>query len=198
MKSRSFFRNIVRNLWGYLIILAVSIALGISFVTIVDKPRKEATITLFVGSYTTNVERVKEELMNKKPDYLREINLHCFSPTSKNYTYAYRSIGLKGADIIVLPSSKIDNQTISDFYAVISDEYLDKYFSSNKTLEIDSKAYGVKIHEKGQPNGELLSFFDEESHDEDYYVFYKRNSLHIGDITSSKYETAFMLSQVLK
>ena len=198
MKTNKLFADIKRDLIVYILLMVLSIVLSVSFVTIVSKPRNETTLTIFMGTYTTNIENFKRELEKEKPNYLKEINIRCFSPSSKNYTYAYRSIGLKGADIIALPFSKIDSQTVVDFYAKITNEYIEKYFENYDVLTISNSVYGVKIHEKGQANGEFLSFYDVESNDDDYYLFYKKNSLHIGDITSSKYETAFILSKVFR
>ncbi len=183
--------------WWYLYLIAlVALPLGTCYLTyLVNLPRNEETITLFIASCQSSTKGLYEELMKNRPDYLREINIRSYVYYEDTFSTYYSYFGRGDADIVILPESKIASASVTSYYKKWSEDMIDSssaYYSVESGLDV----YGKLIHKKGEDNS-YISYKDDE-HDENYYLFYGKNSLHLGPLSNSKWNTALLFAKILE
>ena len=177
----------------YLLSIAIAVIGTIYYCDFINKPRNEATITLFVSSYSLNSEKLNNYLESKSPDYLREINIIMVNPKSTDLDYYMVNKGLNQADIFILPESYLFEELINNQFAELNNEVLSDYF----VYETDTYNKGILIHDIGDSDNDLMTFNNDNYEDEKYYLFYRKNSLHGGKLTSSNYDTSLVFTKAL-
>ena len=126
MKSR--IKSTLRFWYIYLIALAVAITGSIYYCDLINKPRNEETITLFVSTYSSKSDKLQSFLDSNSPFYLREINIIAVSPKSSDFDFFMVNRGLGSADIFILPESYVfENLALSQFIDLKQD-VLNDYF----------------------------------------------------------------------
>ena len=197
MKSiKSILINIGKHIWVYAIFCLTFSLLSIYIVNLINKPRNQETISIFVASYDYKCEVFRKEVDKNRPDYLREIEFHTYSLLDNNFDDYYLSLAYGLCDIAIVPESKVNDSKVQDYYAILSDEIINKYYTDNEFYTLDEKDYGVLIHKKGLNDNNLLKYSLSEEMDENYYLFFFWKSKHIGSLNNTTYETAFKLMQV--
>ena len=149
-----------------------------------------------MASYDYKCEVFRKEVDKNRPDYLREIEFHTYSLLDNNFDDYYLNLAYGLCDIAILPESKVNDSKVQDYYAILSDEIINKYYTDNEFYTLDEKDYGVLIHKKGLNDNNLLKYSLSEEMDENYYLFFFWKSKHIGSLNNTTYETAFKLMQV--
>lgn len=187
-----------KHLWRYwyvYLLLIVSSVIGtIYYCDFINRPKNEETINLFVASYTQKSEPIYDYLKEKAPDYLREINITLVNPKSADFGYFMVNKGLNKADMFILPESYLFDDLLNNQFVTLNEEVINPYF----TYTTDSSNHGVLLHDVGNNDNNLLQFKSEQYTDEKFYIFYRVNSLHIGDLYSkSKADTALLFTKYL-
>lgn len=186
-------KKVLRFWYIYLISIAVAVIGTIYYCDFINKPRNEATITLFVSSYSQDSEKLNNYLESKAPNYLREINIVMVNPKSTDLDYYMVNKGLNQADIFILPESYLFEELIKNQFASLNNEVLNNYF----VYETDSYNKGILIHDIGDIDNDLMTFNNEKYDDEKYYLFYRNNSIHGGKLTNSNYDTSLVFTKAL-
>lgn len=187
-------KHLWRYWYVYLLLIASSIIGTIYYCDFINRPKNEETINLFVASYTQKSEPLYDYLKEKAPDYLREINITLVNPKSADFGYFMVNKGLNKADIFILPESYLFDDLLNNQFVTLNEEVIDSYF----TYTTDSSNHGVLLHDVGNNDNNLLQFKSEQYTDEKFYIFYRVNSLHIGDLNSkSKVDTALLFTKYL-
>lgn len=187
-------KRLLRYWYVYLLLIASSVIGTIYYCDFINKPRNEETINLFVASYTQKSEPLYEYLKEKSPKYLREINITMTNPKSADFGYFMVNKGLNKADIFILPESYLFDDLLNNQFATLNEEIINPYY----TYSSDSSNHGVLLHNIGDKDNNLLQFKTEQYDDEKFYIFYRVNSLHIGNLNKkSKADTAFLFTKYL-
>lgn len=187
---RKFFRKVKE--WWYLYLIAlVAMPLLSCYVTdLINTPRNEETISVFLASCGNDADRVRKALAEKKPPYLREINVRSYDYSDNMYSYYFGLYATENIDIVVLPISVVYSETVLSYYAPWP-------FESNEgefyTPEGAKTPYGKKIRSKGDKSKNLLTYSDEKR-DEDYFVFFGRDSIHL----KKEWNTASLFLEVFE
>lgn len=194
-------KNIVRNIFKkwyiYLAVILVSSFAMIYMVKLIDMPRNEETISLFVGACDFDSSKLYNKLDANKPNYLREIDIKEAIYYSNDFDYFYSAQGKENTDIIILPLSKCSEKIIKSYYTVLDTQYVEETLSSVTYYESsDNYKYGIKIRNKGDKNNNLIAYYDE-THDEDYYMFFGRSSLHAGKNNNSNWNTSLAFAKII-
>ena len=179
--------KILKNWYIYLLTGAVTVIASCYYIDFANKPRNEETLYIFSATYTKNTIEFKNNLLERSPSYLREITIFNVYPDISNFSYYLANQGLNRADIFILPTSVLFDELLEKQFLKLDQNVLKQYFSAT----LDASEHGVLLHKKGSGNNGLLTFSTETS-DEDYYVFYRKNSLHAVD-----YDTSFKLTKEL-
>ena len=185
--------------WYLYLASAVALFLVIDYaLTLINKPINEETMTIFVASESYDLKHLKEALDKEKPSYLREINFIGVKSNTSTFDDRFKVYGTDNSDIIILPKSKIDDSTVMRYYASFSEEYISNFISepSFYVVEEDQRNYGILVHQKGEENS-LITYKSEEF-DDDYYAFFIKNSVHIGELNNSSFTTAFNFVNIIK
>ncbi len=186
----------IKEWWYLYLAFLILIPIGVSYLTyVVNLPRNEETISIFIASCSTNVKELRAELEEEKPQYLRQISIKSYVYDDKDFSQYYNYFGCQDVDIVVLPESKISSGTVLSNYKKL-DASLESDAASYYYPEGSSSAYGKLIHKKGEENG-LITYKDD-NHDEDYYLFYGKNSLHLGEMSGTNWNTALTFAEIIE
>lgn len=188
-----FFASVKK--WWYLYLIALlAIPSGSYYLTyLVNLPWDQETITIFIASTNVSTKGLYEALEKAKPSYLREIVIRSYVYYEDNFSTYYAYFGGSDCDIVILPESKIVPSKVASSYKKWSDDLID---SSKEYYSYENAVYGKKIHGKGDENG-YIAYKDGER-DEDYYLFYGKDSLHLGSFSDSSYDTAFLFTNIIE
>ena len=182
--------------WWYLYLVAlILLPIGVSYLTyMINLPRNEETISIFIASCGSDVKKLREALEKEKPQYLRQISIKSYVYSDHDFSTYYNYFGCQDVDIVVLPESKISSDVVLSNY-----KKLETDLDSGATYyypEGASSPYGKRIHKQGEENG-LITYKDE-THDEDYYLFYGKDSLHLGAMSDTKWDTALTFAKIIE
>lgn len=190
--KRSVKKALSRSLPLFLGFAILCPILSYALVSYIHQPRNEETITVFVGCCDSKAKQAKSLLEENKPSYLLEIQFYCYSYLDSSFSTYFAAIGRENADLVILPESQINDDTLLLHYLPLDT----KSDSSDYVSKKNGKHYGVMLRKKGEAST-ILPYADE-THDEDYYAFYAKGSLHAGELTSSSYDTSSLFISVLK
>lgn len=187
--------NISKFWYLYLVCLVVFPFISIYVVDVINKPRNEETISIFIGSCSSDSKELVNKLNENKPSYLREINVRNYVYYEDSFPSLYNSFGKNESDLIILPESKILDDTCMYYYAKLDESLFPNesfYFAGE-----DKACYGLLLHKKETNNDDLITYKDDD-HDENYYAFFNKNSLHIGLVNGSNWNTALDFYNIIK
>ncbi len=192
--NKDDFRSHISIYWTkYLIGFISSIVLSILIISIASSPTKKEKVSIFLTC--TNVSDEFYDYINSiTPSYLEIIELNIKHKEDTYYGTVIK--GYRGhADIIIVPESKLDYIITKDSL-VLSDDIMDIF--TDKEYEYyykDDKAIGIKIYSKETKSCILedLVTFNKEDDIENYYLFINVNSLHLGELTNSKYDGVIVI-----
>ena len=81
--------NVIKFWYLYLICLIIFPLLSSYAVELINKPRNEETISIFIGSCSSSSKELVDKLSQKKPSYLREINVRNYVYYGEDFSYFF-------------------------------------------------------------------------------------------------------------
>ena len=191
---KSAVKLILKRWYIYLVAIIVAVIGSVYYCNFINMPRNEETISLFISSYSSNNNELLSHLKEKSPSYLREINILSVSPKSPDFDYFIVNKGFNKADIFILHESFLFDELINKQFSPLKEDVLNNYF----TYSSDSSLKGILIHKKDEEDHGLITFKNERYEDENYYLFYRINSLHIKGLNDkAKVDTALLFTKEL-
>ncbi len=101
------------------------------------------------------------------------------------------------ADIIILKGSFLEGVSYRKYLGLTEEEMIELVVDGYSFLSSDEKYYGIKIHENGREGGMLSEYItytskgaDDEIIDDDYYMFIRKDSLHMGKYNDNELDGA--------
>ncbi|MGI6713583.1 MAG: hypothetical protein ACOX3K_00765 [Bacilli bacterium] len=187
--------------WPWLIVLSLCAICVSSFtINFSAYPKKEKRLFIFAAHYADTSEALYSRLNQSphKPDYLQLITLITGNLSSSQFDTQLITNGLPVADILFLPESIVTNEMCGMYFNPIdvsyasrfSDEFIYKKMGDKEIL------FGIQIHQSGDnidPKNDLFTFYKDGEEDQNYYAFFGKNSIHLGDMVNSRYDTSFNL-----
>lgn len=185
-----FLKHLQRKWHVYILWLLLSFFLWSWIFTFITDTKPSKKVTLFFDTYICNDVDLTLKLEENKPKGARMIKVHPFS-------YAmFMSDTIQDGDIFVVGESKIKDYIVD--FCPISDEYV----AANRNLEFytndEGVAYGVKVYDAQSGKGcitDYLVYCGEDEENEDYYLFFHKNSLHIKDFNGSSNNWAIEVAE---
>ena len=196
---KKFLILVMHHWYLYVIALLMGVFVINYSIDLINKPRNEETITLFIAcSESGSSIELRKKLNEEKPSYLREINIFTVDQNSKDYDRYFTIYGMDNSDIVILPKNKIEDDVVTHYYASFEKEYIEEYVSPSSyyVSENNGLMYGIKVHSIGEENA--LINYRNDGFDEDYYAFFIKKSKHIGKLYQSEYVTAFNFINIIK
>lgn len=135
-------------------------------------------ITLFVEANSVKDAEFSVLLEDDMPPKLKMIKIYTSSDTS------FESYALVGADLFIVKGS--DAEKYIDSFAKLEKKEGFEYYYHGGT------AYGIKVYDKETKKGSATKFISYE--DDDYYLFFGINSVHLGDLNGSADDYSFVIA----
>ena len=187
---KSFFSRLLKRWYAYIIAIFFGTTLSCLYVDVTGQHRAEETITFFVSTYSTDDSKARAALTKDAPSYLKEVNLVNIPLSESNWEYYFVNRGLNHADVFVLPESRLTSAMLTEQFALLKPEVLSSYFS----YEAEETGHGIYLHHKGENKPSPFLFTSEERKDENFYVLFRKNSIHIGGLyAKSSHDTALTM-----
>ena len=181
-------RNIVSQLHIYIIWLILSALIwGWIFTFITDTvPSKK--VTIFTDTYACRDTELAVRLEEDRPQGIKMIKVHPFS-----YAMFDDSV-LLNADIYIIKKEDIETY-MSSFCAIDG-----AVPQETEAFYLDGKAYGLKVYDATTGVGvalDYLTYTAEGTLDQDYYLFFNKNSVHIKSLNGSTDDAALAVAERL-
>lgn len=183
-------KRVLKKWYIYVVGVILASVVSVYFVHFVSMPRNEATISIFLTSNNETKKKVFDILDDVKPSYLKEIDITNVEANNTEFGYYFAQKGLNKADIFVLPESKLTDEMLSKQFATLDQEYLSTYF----TYTSEQTNHGILLHEKDK---EDTLFNLKEELEENYYIFFRKNSIHCGMLNNSNFDTSIIFTKAL-
>lgn len=180
---KKIFEKIGRDVWFYIAWIATVCVLWTAVFGIITRVRDEEKIVVFIGTRSQSFDKYSE-LKESCPEYVLELELNVYSVEEKNFSQLLSVFGTGESDVLILSETYLQNESSAIVYAEIPSEYI-SLFSNLGTFEVDGKVLGLKIHDK-DTHESIVSCLDFGTGDteENYYLVFNRNSLHLGVLSS--------------
>lgn len=197
MVKSKFLRHLSARWFLYLIWAVVALLLSEWIFSLVTAPDDSEKITLFVGAYSCESERLSERLDEARPDYVRELSVEYYDLDHYNFQMFF-TVKSPDSDLFILPKSVIDDANLLRFCA-FTEERAQETFVGGEFLCYDGLCYGVKIYDGQSGAGGATDYigYAEADKSDDYYILFNRQSLHAGGLNSSAYDGALALARRL-
>ena len=133
--------------WPFYIASAVLIALLLNFIFgITHKPPVYKTLTLFVSGDVTESKKLEKDMMEKyQEEDLKTFTCISALPTDGNYYNKLSIRGYNSADVLIIPTSRLENLNVSAFALELDDELVNAYYQGFNFYRQEEINYGVKL-----------------------------------------------------
>ena len=169
-------KSVLKYTWPFYIVAGVGAFILMSFIYKVAHPiPKYKTLTLFVSGQVTNERKLNEDITTKFED--KQIrSFTCISSTiyDTHYLTKLTVSGYNSADILIIPTSKIDSVSNPGSFAIsLKDELVNSLYQGFTFYSKNEVNYGVKIDKNKVEQYMTLP-------NEDCYMFLNGKSQNLG------------------
>ncbi|MCQ3034898.1 MAG: hypothetical protein MJ248_01540 [Bacilli bacterium] len=184
------------NKWPLYLIGVASVSIIVcTGVSIKCSPKENESIYVFAPTYSFNVSRFVDESL-KVTDGIRQITVKHADPNTEE---AIRTFGsyYSICDLYIMPSSWVER--ISPIAASFSDEQIKTLLPNVDGYDFykeEDKNLGIKIYEKNTNTGvgkDIITYTSEKEENEDYYLLFRNDSIHIGSLNNSQSDNALRI-----
>ena len=181
-------KRVLSQLHRYVLWLLISAVLwGFVFTRITDTS-KQKKVTIYTDAPAVSEITLAAKLEEELPEGIKMVKV-------RHFTYAaFNSDEPKEADILILSESSVKEHI--DMLSPIGLE------PKEGDLVIDGALYGIRVFDLDSGRGAAKDFFTytyivSESENENYYLCFNKDSLHIGDWNGSADDAAFVIDERL-
>ena len=138
---------VLKYTWPFYILSTVIIAILLTFLFgITHRVPNYKTLTLFVSGEVTDVKKLEDDMMNKFADKeLKSFSCISAKPEDTGYNTKLTITGYNGADVLIIPESKLEKLVVSAFALELSDELIASYYQGYTLFNQDDVNYGIKL-----------------------------------------------------
>ena len=197
--TKKEFSTHLSDRWYFYVLWALAVLIISSWsITFAASPKKREKVSIFLTAYDCNTEGLYNYLNDGRPEYLKKVELNYYSPTNEYYSTFFQAYD-QMADIIIIKGDYLDSVGYERYLSFSITEISNLCPDSYELVSKDETYYGVKIHKKGEEGGMLSEYItytkttEDEVLDDDYYLFIRRESLHMGEYNNSKLDGAISI-----
>ena len=167
---------VIKYTWPLYIISVVIIILLMNFLFgVIHRTPDYKTLTLFISGEVTNDKKLKDDLLDKFSDKeLKSVSTISVKVNDGNYSQKLTITGYNGADILIIPTSKLDKLDVASFGLELSNEVITSFYQDNTFYKKDDTNYGVKLDKEKVKDYMSLP-------EEDCYMILNGKSSNIGE-----------------
>lgn len=184
--------------WLVLVIVVFGLVFGLR-----TAYKDEEQISVFIAANGVDADKVQAKLDGAKPDYLYNVKL-TYCTTLKNetiYNVNWMEAATLNTDIYVLPLSKLSDEMCKAYFIPLTREFVSDSFGDRDIYVSSDAIYGVKLYDAatniGGSDDAITYAADNENENEDYFLFFGKHCVHLGDLTGSRYDGAIRLAAAL-
>lgn len=176
----------------YIVVPAVLIWALTFFFGVRHRAPNYKTLTLFVSGEVKDNDKLEKDLKEKFADYdLKEFTCISSLVTDNNYNSKLSVPGYNTADVLIIPTSKLNNIEISAFGLELKDELIADYYPNYSLFSQKETNYGIKVDKAKVQEYMTLP-------DEDCYFILNAKSVNIGKYSSEEVVEHDMALQLVK
>ena len=186
-------KTVMKYTWPIYIVSAILVALLLNFIFgITHKTPVYKTLTLFVSGEVDDPNKFEKDLMDKYQDKeLKSVTVISSNINDGSYNTRLSVAGYNTADILVIPTSKLDSIVVSAFSLDLKEELINSYYQGYTFYEQESVKYGVKLNKEVVKDYMSLP-------NEDCYMVLNAKSETIGEYSSSQIKERDLSLQIVK
>lgn len=170
-------KSVLKYTWPIYIIvgLIVFIAMGVIYKVAHPIP-KYKTLTLFVSGEVTEPKKLDEDMCEKfKDKQIRDFACISCHANDSHYRTKLTVAGFKSADVLIIPSSKMETVSNPGSFAInLNSELVNSFYQGYTFYSKNEVNYGVKIDKDKVAQYMTLP-------NEDCYMFLNGNSQNLGE-----------------
>ena len=179
--QKNYYKSAFKYTWPLYIITALLVGFGLYFLFgVTHRTPDYKTLTLFVSGEITDRDTLKSDLFTEFQDKeLKSVSLVESKIDDNNYHTKLSVVGYNSADILIIPSSKLDDLVVSTFGLELKEEIVNDYYQGSEFYSQNSLNYGIKIDKEKVSKYMTLP-------DEECYMILNGKSANIGKYSSSQ------------
>ena len=133
--------------WPIYLAFAIVIAILLNFIFgITHRPPAYKTLTIFVSGEVSESKKLERDMLEKfKEQDLKTFSCIYVQPTDSNYYHKLSIPGYNTADVLIIPTSRLENLTVSSFALDLSDALINSYYSGYTLYKQEEINYGIKV-----------------------------------------------------
>ena len=168
--------TVIKYTWPLYIISVLLIIILMNFLFgVIHRTPDYKTLTLFISGEVTNDKKLKDDLLTKFQDQeLKSVSTISAKVSDGNYSQKLTVTGYNGADILIIPTSKLDKLDVASFGLELSNEVITSFYQDNTFYKKDDVNYGVKLDKEKVKDYMSLP-------EEDCYMILNGKSENIGE-----------------
>lgn len=173
------------------IFLVVSILYYYIFAAI-NTPSFAESVQVFIAARYVDKEGLEKKLFNGFDDSsIKQVNVDYSDQDSNNFNSVFQTRGLVNTDILILPTDIISAGNYYRYFAPLEDTVLAPYLVDIETSYYvdESVNYGLQLQ------GRALDFIEGNADDE-YYIFFNKNSIKTAGLNVESTNDAALVTLV--
>lgn len=163
-------------------------------------PKEYERVNVLVSALNLNNHLLEEKISETNAVDVKEINVTFSLYNSDSMSLVYNTV-FQDTDVFVFPKSFLDANIEANLnkYAKLTGETIAKYIQNPVFYGYEGGKFGVKVFDSATQKGwcDSIISYGNENFNEDYYMFFNRNSVNLGDIVKSDYDNALTFMKAM-
>ena len=191
---RNFIKHFAEKWIRYLIALILIFIFWLVVVDMLVAVKPENKIGIFIGAY--GISQALDEQI-EKPDGIEEIEIFDLNINEDYYFVIFSAYASNRDFDFSIVNEKQFRESDIQYYLTLNEETLVDYFGEQEYYCVNDQIYGIKIYDGETKKGILsdLVTFEGEDLNDDYYLFFHKDSVHLGNLNSSRDDKAIQIIQ---
>ncbi len=192
----SFIKHFSEKWLIYLISLVLIFTFWLAVIDEIVATKPSEKIGIFLGTYGI-YQSVAEEI--DKPSGIEEIEIFDANINEDYYFLIFSAYASNDDFDFSIINEKQFRESDIQYYQPLNQEVLTAYFGERDYFCLNDNIYGIKIYDGETGEGILCDYVSYRIDDtaEDYYLFFHKDSIHIGLLNDSADDKAIQLIQNL-
>ena len=180
----------------YLISLILIFTFWLAVIDEIVAVKPSEKIGIFLGTYGI-YQSVDEEI--EKPSGIEKIEIFDANINEDYYFVIFAAYASNNDFDFSIVNEKQFRESDIQYYQTLDQEVIAAYFGEREYFSLNDNIYGIKIYDGETKEGILSDYVSYCIDDvaEDYYLFFHKNSSHIGLLNNSSDDKAIQLIQAL-
>lgn len=168
--------SVMKYTWPlYIISLVITVVLLDFIFGVTHRTPTYKTLTLFISGKVENSKKLKSDLLERfKENDLKTVTLISAKVDDVDYLSKLSVPGYNSADILIIPTSKLDVLNVSAFGLELENELITSFYQDKTLYQQDDINYGIKL-DKEKVKEYLLP------PEEDCYMILNGKSQNVGE-----------------